>query len=162
MPSNSVSVEETQRVLSESAGRLSRMRRDWSSRSAASSSGMGSSSSSGSAGTTIICMKGSPLRKTWTTPSGGALKITNSIIGHQLVRIRAGTASGNYEWGAGALRTSGSAVLRVVNSLIRDAAFSLERITPNADGSDDVTQISYWLNRDARVSIYLQAADGTQ
>ncbi len=40
------------------------------------------------------CMKGSPLRKMWVIPLGGALKITNRIIGHHSVRIIAGTASG--------------------------------------------------------------------
>ncbi len=58
------------------------------------SSVIGSSSNCGSAGTNRICINGSPGRKMWTRPSGGALKMTNEIIGHQLVRSNAGTANG--------------------------------------------------------------------
>ena len=39
-------------------------------------------------------MKGSPLRKMWVTPLGGALKMQKNIIGHHSLRIIAGTASG--------------------------------------------------------------------
>ena len=39
-------------------------------------------------------MKGSPLRKTWVTPLGGALKMQKNIIGHHSDRISAGTARG--------------------------------------------------------------------
>ena len=44
-------------------------------------------------------MNGSPGRKTCVRPSGGALKTTNEIIGHQLVRSSAGTASGTSSFG---------------------------------------------------------------
>lgn len=56
---------------------------------------------------------------------------------HAVVLYGAGTAGGGYEWGAGALRTSGAGVLRVVNCLIRDAAF--EAIHATGGGSIGVT-----------------------
>lgn len=45
--------------------------------------------------------------------------------------------------------------------LITHAEFSLERITPNADGSEDVTEFSYGISRNATVSLSFQSADGT-
>jgi hypothetical protein len=44
--------------------------------------------------------------------------------------------------------------------ILREASFSQAEISPNADGSNDATQIRYWLNRDATVSIYFIAEDG--
>jgi len=44
--------------------------------------------------------------------------------------------------------------------ILREASFSQAEISPNADGKADATQISYWLNRDATVSIYFVAEDG--
>jgi hypothetical protein len=45
--------------------------------------------------------------------------------------------------------------------LITHASFSLERITPNADGDSDITEFSYGISRNAQVSLAFQAADGT-
>ena len=45
-------------------------------------------------------------------------------------------------------------------SLLAFASFQPATISPNGDGQADVTQISYTLNRDARVSIYLQDGSG--
>ncbi len=45
--------------------------------------------------------------------------------------------------------------------LITHAAFSLERITPNADGDSDITEFSYGISRNAQVSLTFQSADGT-
>ena len=45
-------------------------------------------------------------------------------------------------------------------SSIVSADFGLNTITPNADGDDDVTLVSYQLRREAVVSIYLEGADG--
>ena len=45
--------------------------------------------------------------------------------------------------------------------LILDAAFAPETITPNADGSDDVTIFTYGLSRNARVTLNFTAVDGT-
>lgn len=56
---------------------------------------------------------------------------------HTLLLYGAGTVSGQYEWGAGALRTTSGAVLRVVNSLIRDAIF--EGIHATGGGTINVT-----------------------
>jgi hypothetical protein len=44
--------------------------------------------------------------------------------------------------------------------LLRDVEFSHTSISPNADGHDDALVITYWLNRNATVSIYFVAADG--
>lgn len=44
--------------------------------------------------------------------------------------------------------------------LLTDAAFSKSEITPNADGQDDVTEITYSLRRPADVSIYFEDEDG--
>lgn len=56
---------------------------------------------------------------------------------HAVLLYGGGTAGGSYEWGAGTLRTSGTAVLRVANSLIRDAAF--EGIHATSGGTIHVT-----------------------
>ncbi len=45
--------------------------------------------------------------------------------------------------------------------LILDAAFAPETITPNADGSDDVTIFTYGLSRNAHVTLNFTAPDGT-
>lgn len=45
--------------------------------------------------------------------------------------------------------------------MITNAEFSLDRITPNADGNEDVTEFSYGISRNATVSLSFQAADGT-
>jgi hypothetical protein len=47
-------------------------------------------------------------------------------------------------------------------SLITSASFSPQTITPNADGSDDITVLTYALSRGAEVSIAFERADGTQ
>jgi hypothetical protein len=44
--------------------------------------------------------------------------------------------------------------------LLYDVAVSPDVISPNADGSDDATNIEYKLSRNARVSIYLENAGG--
>ncbi len=54
----------------------------------------------------------------------------------------------------------GQALLRPDLPLIVDAGFSLPKITPNADGSDDVALFSYTLSRDAQVSLDLANEDG--
>lgn len=50
--------------------------------------------------------------------------------------------------------------LNLDRSLIRDADFSLDTITPNADGDRDVTRIQYTLSRSANLSIYFSDEDG--
>ncbi len=55
---------------------------------------------------------------------------------------------------------AGQALLNPSRPLIEDAGFSHERITPNADGVDDVAVFSYRLSRNASVSLTLTAADG--
>jgi hypothetical protein len=45
-------------------------------------------------------------------------------------------------------------------ALLSNASFAPERISPNADGVDDVTAIHYELSRPANVSIYLQDTAG--
>ena len=45
-------------------------------------------------------------------------------------------------------------------TLLYDAGFSHEVISPNADGVDDATEISYSLRRPADISIYVDNADG--
>jgi|FLYN01.1.fsa_nt_gi hypothetical protein len=46
--------------------------------------------------------------------------------------------------------------------LITHAGFAPETITPNADGSDDVTLFTYSLTRNARVSLTFEGEDGTR
>ncbi|NWG17878.1 MAG: hypothetical protein HXY41_14715 [Chloroflexi bacterium] len=60
----------------------------------------------------------------------------------------------------GLVLVAGQALLRPDLPLITDAAFSLETISPNADGSDDVTVFSYSLSRNARVSLVFEDASG--
>lgn len=55
----------------------------------------------------------------------------------------------------------GQAIVQPDLPLITQASFSLETITPNADGNADVTQFSYGLSRNARVSLSFQTEDGT-
>lgn len=55
----------------------------------------------------------------------------------------------------------GSALLAPDRPLIGDAGFSHDRITPNADGVDDVARFSYTIARNALVSLVLEATDGT-
>lgn len=50
----------------------------------------------------------------------------------------------------------GGVVLQPPRALLTEASFSLPKITPNADGSDDVTIIRYTINRNARVTIGLK------
>ncbi|MCA0452500.1 MAG: hypothetical protein LCI00_00820 [Chloroflexi bacterium] len=45
--------------------------------------------------------------------------------------------------------------------LITRAAFSLETITPNADGDADITELDYSISRNATISLTLEASDGT-
>jgi hypothetical protein len=49
----------------------------------------------------------------------------------------------------------GMVIVQPASPLLANATFSLGAITPNADGQDDVTIISYTLNRNADVSIRL-------
>jgi hypothetical protein len=44
--------------------------------------------------------------------------------------------------------------------ILKDVRFSHSRITPNADRDDDALRISYWLNRQAHVSIFFDGPDG--
>ena len=46
------------------------------------------------------------------------------------------------------------------NTLLASATFQPATITPNGDGQADATQIDYALNRDAKISIFLQDAAG--
>ncbi|MCI0576833.1 MAG: hypothetical protein L0331_11570, partial [Chloroflexi bacterium] len=45
-------------------------------------------------------------------------------------------------------------------ALLRRAAFDHDRITPNADGNQDITRISYEISRNATVSIYFEDRAG--
>ncbi|MFP4322226.1 MAG: hypothetical protein ACLFTK_07220 [Anaerolineales bacterium] len=56
---------------------------------------------------------------------------------------------------------AGVMALSPPGELIRDAEFSLNRITPNADGNDDVTEFQYTLSQNADVSLIFTAEDGT-
>ena len=51
-------------------------------------------------------------------------------------------------------------VVRGDQSLLRAARVQHDRITPNADGEQDVTTVSYELSRNATVSIYFEDAAG--
>ncbi|MBI5960993.1 MAG: hypothetical protein HY866_19800 [Chloroflexi bacterium] len=55
---------------------------------------------------------------------------------------------------------AGYMILRPPVALLSDAAFDKTRISPNADGVDDVTTIRYSLARSALVSIYLDGQAG--
>ncbi len=54
----------------------------------------------------------------------------------------------------------GYVVLQPPVALLRDAAFESARITPNADGVDDITTVRYTLARPAWVTIYLENEEG--
>jgi hypothetical protein len=54
----------------------------------------------------------------------------------------------------------GYVILRPPGALLSNAGFDKTRISPNADGQDDITTIRYSLSRSARVSIYLENAAG--
>ena len=56
----------------------------------------------------------------------------------------------------------GSLLIRPPVTLILDAGFADEIITPNADGENDITSFSYELSRNARVSLILEAEDGQE
>ncbi|HOA24688.1 MAG: hypothetical protein WBH90_10260 [Aggregatilineales bacterium] len=56
----------------------------------------------------------------------------------------------------------GYVVSRPRGPVLVEADVSLDRITPNADGQEDVTRISYRLRRQANVSIYFEGEDGTR
>ncbi len=55
----------------------------------------------------------------------------------------------------------GQALLQPDLPLITDAGFTLDTITPNADGSDDITTFQYSLSRNARVSLQFEAENNT-
>lgn len=55
----------------------------------------------------------------------------------------------------------GQTLLQPNLPLITQAGFSLETITPNADGLADVTEFSYALSRNARIWLVFEADDGT-
>lgn len=61
-----------------------------------------------------------------------------------------------------ALLVVGYFASRPIGPALTEADLSLTTITPNADGEDDVTEISYHLRRRADVSIYFEAEDGTR
>ena len=46
--------------------------------------------------------------------------------------------------------------------LLYDVSVSPDIISPNADGTDDATNIEYKLSRNASISIYFEDADGKQ
>lgn len=56
--------------------------------------------------------------------------------------------------------TIGALALRPPGPLLTKATFDRTRITPNADGVDDLAVIEYRLSRPAAVSIYLEGSDG--
>ncbi|MGF1504275.1 MAG: hypothetical protein ACFB51_03930, partial [Anaerolineae bacterium] len=60
------------------------------------------------------------------------------------------------------LLSLGYLVSRPRGPVLVEASFSLDAITPNADGDADLTSIAYRIRREARVSITLRAGDGTE
>jgi len=58
--------------------------------------------------------------------------------------------------------TVGAIVLRPPLPLLVSASFDRTRITPNADGLDDLAVVQYRLSRPATISIYLDGSDGTR
>lgn len=56
--------------------------------------------------------------------------------------------------------TVGRQLLRPDVPLVTNAGFTPDRITPNADGSDDVAVFRYSLARNARVTVTLEGEDG--
>ncbi|MCY4525018.1 MAG: hypothetical protein OXB89_00275 [Anaerolineaceae bacterium] len=63
--------------------------------------------------------------------------------------------------GAAVVLLVGQALVRPDLALIGDAGFAPTRISPNADGQDDVSLFEYSLSRNARVSLQFEAADGS-
>ena len=57
---------------------------------------------------------------------------------------------------------AGQALLQPNLPLITDASFSLDTITPNADGDSDVTEFVYSLSRNAKISLILENEAGAQ
>ncbi len=57
---------------------------------------------------------------------------------------------------------AGQALLQPDLPLIIDAGFTLETISPNADGTDDITTFTYSLARNAAVSLVFENEDGTR
>ncbi|MCC6612165.1 MAG: hypothetical protein IT320_01745 [Anaerolineae bacterium] len=55
---------------------------------------------------------------------------------------------------------AGALLLMPPRPLIVEASFRPETITPNADGSDDITEFTYVLSRNADVTITLEGEDG--
>ncbi|MBI5669010.1 MAG: hypothetical protein HZC41_13480 [Chloroflexi bacterium] len=62
----------------------------------------------------------------------------------------------------GIVLAAGTLLINPERPLITEAALSLDTITPNADGSDDVTVVSYGLSRSARVSLRFEDNQGRQ
>ncbi len=60
----------------------------------------------------------------------------------------------------GAVLVAGQALLQPDLPLITAAEFSLEAISPNADGSDDIAEFTYSLSRAASVSLALENENG--
>jgi len=56
----------------------------------------------------------------------------------------------------------GQAILQPDRPLITAADFSLDTITPNADGDADVTEFAYGLSRNAAISLLFEDEGGTQ
>ncbi len=56
----------------------------------------------------------------------------------------------------------GYLVTRPTGSVIAEADFGLGTISPNADGVDDLTQITYRLRRESLLSIYFEDEDGNR
>ncbi|MBN1312596.1 MAG: hypothetical protein JXB30_14365 [Anaerolineae bacterium] len=49
---------------------------------------------------------------------------------------------------------------RPIRPVIAQAEFGMQTLSPNADGENDITTVSYRLRREATLSIYFEAADG--
>jgi hypothetical protein len=62
---------------------------------------------------------------------------------------------------AGLVLVVGQALLQPDLPLITEAGFSVDTITPNADGDNDITTFDYSLSRNARVSLVFEAEDGS-
>ncbi len=54
----------------------------------------------------------------------------------------------------------GYVILRPPGALLSDARFDKARISPNADGADDITTVYYSLSRPAKITIYLENPAG--
>lgn len=55
----------------------------------------------------------------------------------------------------------GVTLLRPPGSLVRDVEFSVDTITPNADGDNDIAVFSYYLARNATISLRFEGEDGS-